>query len=308
MRGHVGTFALRAPLVAILAIAALGVGAPAAYVDRYVDVNGLRIHYLDWGTQGKQPLIMLHGIGRVAHSFDHIAPAFAGDYHVLAVDLRGHGDSAWHPDGAYLVEDYVKDLEGLVKALGLRDVILLGNSTGGRVAQVYAGLHSANVAALVVEDVGPERPADIASGFARRVQQEANGWASEDELIGRLKKESPGTAEALLRNHAHFGTKRRDDGRIVWKRDPQLVKGFVPTELWDYVRRISAPTIYILGGKSRIVDVETQRRLKETIPRCEIVVMPGLGHYPHLEAADDYIAVVRRFLSGVTGRRGSRVR
>ena len=61
--------------------------------DRFVSVNGLRIHYLDWGAEGKPPLIMLHGIGRVAHTFDHIAPHFTGKYQVMAIDMRGHGDS-----------------------------------------------------------------------------------------------------------------------------------------------------------------------------------------------------------------------
>jgi len=284
-------------IAALVIATTLAPGAAAPYVDREVTIDGLKIHYLDWGTRGKPPLIMLHGIGRVAHSFDHIAPGFVRDYHVIAVDLRGHGDSGWHPDGAYLVEDYVKDLEGLIQRLEFKRVVLLGNSTGGRVAQVYAGMHPENVSALIVEDVGPERPADISAGFARRVQQEANGWASEDELVASLKAENPTTAEPLLRNHAHFATRRRADGRLVWKRDPQLVKGFIPTDLWQHVRRITAPTIYILGGKSRIVDADTQRRLKETIRGCEILVMPGLGHYPHQEAPEDYVAAVKRFLS-----------
>jgi pimeloyl-ACP methyl ester carboxylesterase len=279
----------------------LTVGAqPHAYTDQFVSVNGLRLHYLDWGNASKPPLVMLHGIGRDAHSFDHIAPRFSRDYHVIAVDLRGHGDSAWHPDGAYLVEDLVKDLEGLVEQRGLRGLVLLGNSTGGRVVQAYAGLHPDRVRALVVEDVGPERPADIAAGFARRVQQEANGWSSEDELVAHLRTQDSKTSEELLRAHAHSATKRRDDGRLVWKRDPNLVKGFVPTELWQYVRRITSPTLYVLGGRSTIVSAATQEQLKKTIPGCEIVVMPGIGHYPHLEAPTEYVDLIRAFLSRQT--------
>src|SRR5579872_4201793 len=87
---------------------------PSPYQDRFATVNGLRIHYLDWGNAGKPPFLMLHGIARHAHSFDHIAPHFRDNYHVIAMDMRGHGDSDWSPDGAYLVEDYVKDVEGLV--------------------------------------------------------------------------------------------------------------------------------------------------------------------------------------------------
>ena len=99
--------------------------------DRFVSVNGLRLHYLDWGNEGKPPLIVLHGIGRVAHTFDHVAPHFAGKYHVMAVDMRGHGDSGWDSKGAYLVEDYTKDIEALAEQLHLRNIVIWGNSTGG---------------------------------------------------------------------------------------------------------------------------------------------------------------------------------
>jgi esterase len=107
--------------------------------ERFADVNGLRIHYLDWGTAGRQPLVLLHGIARVARAFDHLAPHFLRDYHVIAVDLRGHGESAWDPGADYLVEDYTKDVEALIGQLGLTNLLLWGNSTGGRVAQVLAG-------------------------------------------------------------------------------------------------------------------------------------------------------------------------
>lgn len=293
---------LLVPLV-VLTVALTAGAQQRAYTDHFVSVDGLRLHYLDWGNPGKTPLIMLHGIGRDAHSFDHIAPQFSRDHHVIAVDLRGHGDSAWHPDGAYLVEDLVKDLEGLVEQGSLRGLVLLGNSTGGRVAQVYAGLHPDRVRALIVEDVGPERPQDVAAGFARRVQQEANGWGSEDELMAFLKTQGSTVSEDLLRAHARSATKRREDGRLVWKRDPNLVKGFVPTELWQYVRRITSPTLYVLGGRSTIVSVETQQQLKQTIAGCEIRVMPGLGHYPHLEAPTAYIEIVREFLARRTAGR-----
>jgi esterase len=280
----------------LLAAALSQAPAAAPYADKFLAVNGLRLHYLDWGSPEKPPLVLLHGIARHAHSFDHIAPHFARNYHVLAIDMRGHGDSAWDPEGDYLVEDHVRDLEDLVAQLGLRGITLLGNSTGGRVAQVFAGLHPNLVAKLVVEDVGPERPEDIASGFARRVRQEADGWASEDELVRQLANENPGLEPSWIRAYARFGVKRRGDGRVVWKRDPDLVKGFLPTELWRYVSRITAPTIYILGGNSTIVPAKTQQRLKETL-RCEIVVMPGLGHYPDVEKPADFLAIVDRFLA-----------
>lgn len=232
---------------------------PSPYTDKFITVNGLRLHYLDWGNDGKPPFIMLHGISRIAHQFDHLAPYFKNDYHVIAIDMRGHGDSAWSREGAYIVEDYVKDLEAFVDQLNLHGLTLLGNSTGGRVVQVYAGLHPDRVARLISEDVGPERTNEIASAFTRQVQQEQDGWASEDELLASLKRSNAKTPEEVLRAYAHFGSKRRDDGRIAWKRDPNLAKGFVPTELWQFVSKITCPTIYILGGTSRIVPPRPSR-------------------------------------------------
>jgi pimeloyl-ACP methyl ester carboxylesterase len=85
----------------------------------------------------------------------------------------------------------------------------------------------------------------------------------------------------------------------VWKRDPALAKGFVETELWQYVRRIQSPTIYVIGGRSAIVPAETQEQLKQVIKGVTIVTMPGLGHYPDQEKPDDFMAIVDRFLARV---------
>ena len=282
-------------LIGLLATALYG--QEGGYQDRFITVNGLRLHYLDWGSPDKPPFIMLHGISRVAHQFDHLALYFQNDYHVLAIDMRGHGDSAWSPDAAYLVEDYVKDLEAFADQLNLRGLTLLGNSTGGRVVQVYAGLHPDRMARLIVEDVGPERPNDIAAAFQRQVQQEANGWATEDELVDSLKKSNAKTPEPVLRAYAHFGAKKRDDGRIVWKRDPNLAKGFIETELWRFVEKIKCPTIYILGGASRIVPPETQLKLQDILPNVRIATIPGLGHYPDQEATADFLRLAQAFLA-----------
>jgi pimeloyl-ACP methyl ester carboxylesterase len=284
--------------VAAFLVAVASVRSQPAQRDLFVTVNGLRLHVVETGEApaGRPAIILLHGIARHAHTFDHVAGEFARTYRVLAVDMRGHGESAWSQQGAYLVQDYVKDLEGLVDELRLTRVTLLGNSTGGRVAQVYAGLHPDTVRKLVVEDVGPERPQNIADGFARRVEQEKNGWASEDELVAQLVTQNRRTPEPLLRTYGHFGLKRRDDGRLIWKRDPNLVKGFVETELWDSVRKITAPTLYVIGGGSRIVPPETQQKLKDTLPNVRIVVMPGLGHYPDEEDTAGFMKIVTQFL------------
>jgi len=288
--------ALCTSLLTIAGLSGQGASAPAP-ADRFVSRGPVRIHYLDWGNANAPPLVLLHGIDRIAHTFDHVAPHFTARYHVIAMDLRGHGDSGWDPQARYLVEDHVGDLERLVRELGLRNVTLWGNSTGGRVVQVFAGLHPELVAAVIAEDVGPERPRSIADAYARRVKQEENGWASVEDLLAQMRAAAQPLPDAVLEPYVRYGTKRRDDGRLMWKRDPNLVKGFVETELWRYVRTIKTPILYVLGGRSTIVPPATQEELKKVLPQARIVTMPGLGHYPSDEKPEEFAKVVDEFLT-----------
>ena len=266
--------------------------------DRFLEVNGLRIHYVDWGGEGKPPFVMVHGIDRIARTFDPLATRFVSKYRVIAIDMRGHGDSGWDPQARYLVEDHVGDLEGVVQQLKLRDLVLWGNSTGGRVVQVFAGKHPELVSRVISEDVGPERPRQIADNSAKRVQQEQAGWASQEELLAQLRKSNPRMSPAVLEPYVRYGTKTRADGRIEWKRDPQLVKGFVATELWQFVRNIKSPILYIIGGRSNIVPLETQDELRKTLPNAQLITIPDVGHYPSDEQTDDVVRIVNRFLAG----------
>ena len=266
-------------------------------VDRFLDVNGLRIHSVDWGGNEK-PLVMVHGLDRVARTFDHLALRLSPAYRVIAIDMRGHGDSGWDPQGRYLVEDHVGDLEGVVQQLELRDLVLWGNSTGGRVVQVFAGKHPELVSHVISEDVGPERPRQIADNYAKRVQQEQAGWASEDELLAQLTKTNPRMSLTVLEPYVRYGTKKRADGRIEWKRDPQLVNGFVATDLWRSVRTITSPILYVLGGRSNIVPPETQEELRKTLPNAQLITIPDVGHYPSDEKPDEVMRIVSQFLAG----------
>jgi pimeloyl-ACP methyl ester carboxylesterase len=251
---------------------------------------------LDWGGSGP-PLILVHGLDRHAHTFDHIVPHFAKRFRVIAVDMRGHGESAWDPEARYVVEDYVRDMEGLVDQLTLRDIVIWGNSTGGRVAQVYAGLHPDRVTHMISEDVGPERPRQIADNYARRVTEEQAGWASEADVIAQVQKANPRMPAANIETYVRHGTTTRSDGRIIWKRDPNIARGFVVTDLWATVSKIRMPALYIIGGRSTIVPADTQERLRRTLPNVRIVTIPDVGHYPSDEKPADVLALVDSFLA-----------
>jgi pimeloyl-ACP methyl ester carboxylesterase len=271
----------------------------AAFQDKFITTGeGQRIHYLDWGTPGKRPFVMLHGINRSGHTFDHIAPLLQRDYHVIAMDLRGHGDSDWSSKAAYLAEDFARDLHALVEQLDLRDVVLTGNSMGGRVVQVYAGSHPERTGKVIVEDVGPERPEAVTRTLTQRIQGETDGWASEDDLLKSMRRGQTRVPEETHRNWIRYETRKLPNGRIIWKYDPNVTQGLGPVDLWTYIRKIKAPTLYMVGANSNLVPKDTQVQLKAALPNIEVVTIPDAGHYPHLDTPAVWLAVVKAFLAG----------
>ncbi len=117
--------------------------------SRLVDMNGIRLHYFEWGEEANPALILLHGGSAHAHWWDHIAPSLARTFRGLAFDLRGHGDSSWIEPAAYEIQDYVADLEAVITTLQLDSPSLLGHSLGGFIALNYATRHAASLRAFI---------------------------------------------------------------------------------------------------------------------------------------------------------------
>src|SRR5262245_29524026 len=124
--------------------------------NKFLTVHGLRLHYLDWGNAGAPPVVWVHGYTSSAEAFNAPARYFQEYCHSIALDVRGHGESAWSPAGAYQYSDQVGDLEDLVKQLGLERFTLVGTSMGGLIAMTYAGAHPERLVRLVINDIGPD--------------------------------------------------------------------------------------------------------------------------------------------------------
>src|SRR5215510_16387343 len=115
----------------------------------------VELHYLEWGKPQNSPIVLVHGGSAQAHWWDHIAIELAQEYRVIALDLRGHGDSNWVTPPSYEIDDYVADLTAFVAALQLSPFVLVGHSLGGLIALAYAARHFATLRALIVVDTGP---------------------------------------------------------------------------------------------------------------------------------------------------------
>ena len=156
----------------------------------FLEINGLKLHHLAWGNPSLPALVCVHGLTGSGHAFDGLARRVSDRYRVIAVDVRGRGDSAWSPGGAYTQADYVSDLEGVIDALGLEKFTLCGTSMGGRISIEYAGRHPERLDRLVINDIGP----DAEAGSDRITRNQANvpeSFADLEEAVAYRSKSSP---------------------------------------------------------------------------------------------------------------------
>src|SRR5262245_1060971 len=155
---------------------------PAASTGRFIDVGGLRLHYLDYANgneaAGRPAMLCVHGGAAHAHWFDYVAPFFTSRYHVRALDQRGHGESDWVAPPAYSYNDYASDLAKVVEKLDLRDFVLVGHSMGGMCSLVYAATYPARVGKLVIVDTSMKLSEERLSSMRDRGSKPGSSYAT----------------------------------------------------------------------------------------------------------------------------------
>src|SRR3954466_2749679 len=168
--------------------------------SRIYESHGLRLHYADWGTDGGPVAILVHGGRDHCRSWDVIARALQPHFHVLAPDLRGHGDSDWTKGGSYSLTEYVYDLSRLIQHIAARPVTIIGHSMGGMVGLIYAGTFPDQVSALVVLDGVTVLPSAKDGPAHERIAS----WASQlDKLEDREPRRYSTIEEAAAQMRAH---------------------------------------------------------------------------------------------------------
>ena len=262
----------------------------------HVDADGLRLHYVDWGNAAAPPMILLHGLQDCARSWDYFAASMRSDYHVIAVDHRGHGDSGRASPQRYRLRDYVADVEALVDALGLRAVTLVGHSAGGRNAFVYAVSHPETVESLVIVDIDPDAINPETRGMFARYNSESDEWDSLDAVVERLRSRQPNSTEEMLAHQAAHMTRRLVGGGRVWKRDRKLLAAYERPDLWAEWSRVRCPTLIVRGRQSDLLNHEVAVRMREAVPGSRLAELEGGGHWFYQERPTDFEATVRWFL------------
>lgn len=274
-------------------------------LNRFATVNGLSLHYLDYGDAAKPPLVSIHGLSGNAHNFDGLAPHLAGAYHVLSIDVRGRGDSQWGPAGDYNAPVYVSDLAALLEVLGLDRVTLIGTSMGGIISMMYAGGYPEKVERLVLNDVGPEVDPAGSKRINDYMTTSPAGFANLAEVATYYRDNYPPlrhTPEATLLEFVKWAVKPAADGGLVWKIDPAIRNtprsgtAARAIDLWVPYARIIAPVLVVRGAGSDILSRATAERMTKVLRDTRVVEVPGVGHAPSLlEPAA--LAAIREFLA-----------
>jgi pimeloyl-ACP methyl ester carboxylesterase len=273
-----------------------------------------RLHYVDWGNPDAPPLILVHGGLDNCRSWDWVAREFREHWHVIAPDLRGHGDSAWSQDGAYSFDSFIYDLAELIHVLGLDKAWVVAHSLGGNIALRFAGVYPEKVAKLVaIEGLGPS-PVKLAERQMLPLSQHMRDWVEKrrhiasrlprrykslDEALERMVEENKHLTRDRARHLTIHGTIRNEDGSYSWKFDnyvrsmPPDFALSQPDALWA---AIQCPTLLVYGADSWASNPAVDGRASY-FKTAEVSLIEAAGHFVHHDQHDVFVSQVTAFLA-----------
>jgi pimeloyl-ACP methyl ester carboxylesterase len=270
----------------------------------------LRLHYLDWGNSQAPHMLLVHGVQDHCHTWDWFAESFVSDYHIVAPDLRGHGDSEWVTGSSYHMIDYVYDLAQLVKQRELTPLVVIGHSMGGTLASLFAGLHPELVSKLVlIEGVGLwpgmmtgsvlERLSMWMDNTRALAARAPKRYPSLEAAFDRMHKANGHLSEDQARYLTIHGTNQNEDGSYSWKFD-NYTHAFpayrIPeAEMIEIWQQITAPTLCLNAtdgfGHRTGQDGTLTHFANGTL--CDV---DNAGHWVHHDQLETVVAEVDRFL------------
>ena len=271
--------------------------------EKFVTVNGVKLRYFDYGSEGKMPMVCLHGHTGQAHIWDEFAEAMAPNFHVVTIDQRGHGGSE-HASTGYMRDRFVEDLDELVVALGFDRFVLVGLSMGGWHSLLYTGeKHPEKVERIVIVDIGPESSERAQQEWGNRPPTPMS-FASVDEAVASARSGNPWASDERLRKDTEDKLKQTSDGAWTWKADEALYN--VPladgtdatliNRYWKALETIEQPILEVRGLESPLLDDKLRDKMIATAKNLSWVDVPEAGHVVTVDKPQEFIAVTREFL------------
>ena len=257
-------------------------------------------------------MLLVHGNRDHCHNWDWVAQALRDEYHIIAPDFRGHGDSAWVYGAAYSHSEYVYDLAQLIHQQELAPVTIIAHSLGGSVALRYAGVYPENVKKMVVIEGTGGPPAEMEQ---RPVHERMREWIDHTrKASGRQPKRYDTLEDAYTRMHeanSHLredqarhltihGSNQNEDGSYSWKFDnythvmsPFGINREQSRELWS---RIDKPVLLVSGSESWFAQESREDPLRY-FQNARHVQINDAGHWLHHDQLGEFLMITREFLA-----------
>jgi pimeloyl-ACP methyl ester carboxylesterase len=274
----------------------------------------LRLHYVDWGNPDAPPLLLVHGGRDHCRNWDWVAAALSDEYHVIAPDLRGHGDSQWSDSGHYTAANYIYDLAQLIHQRHLAPLRIIGHSLGGNIALRYTGIYPENVSHLVaIEGLGPG-PKSHAEADRKPIAERMRAWVDEQRAYAarvprryatledahqRMHEANSHLTNEQTRHLTEHGVNQNEDGTYSWKFDQyvRLWPAYDMTrdaiaKLWS---RVTCPTLLVHGLDSWARPPAEDGRI-DYFQNARALPVAGAGHWVHHDQLDVFLREVRAFL------------
>ncbi len=269
------------------------------HASRYIKVNGLQLHYLDYGRADKTTMLCVHGGAAHAHWFDSVAPLLNDGYHVMALDLRGHGDSDWASVEHYTHQDYVDDIAQVIETLNLRDVVLVGHSMGGIMSLLYAATHPGHISNLIIVDSRFNTDESRIGAMKSIGTKSGSSYATRDEFVNRYRLRPPATVATpeVMHNLALNSGRCFDDGRWRNKFDRNIYAQAKAFDAAPYWNDIHIPALLMRCEHSERVGDDVCADVKTRCPQIEIAEIAGSDHHVTLDQPQAFAATLRSFLN-----------
>ena len=263
-----------------------------------LQLDHVNLHYLDYGGEGRLSMLWLHGGGANAHWFDFVGPPLTQHGRVLAVDLRGHGDSTPVDPPVYTYDAYMADLRALFEAEQIHKPILLGHSMGGMLAVRYTGLWPLEVGALVICDARPVYSPEVADNLRQTGHRKGREYPSQEEYIAhfRIRPDGLRASQDVHRYIASYGGRQLPNGRWAHKIDRRAYTQREAIDTLLYWQQVTCPALYLRAEHSSRLTPEHLQQLQGVCPHVECVEITGAGHHLTLDQPAQTVTRVREFL------------
>lgn len=282
-------------------------------VSHYFYSHRLKLQFWDWGSEGQPVMILVHGGLDHARSWDWVARALRADFHIYALDLRGHGNSVWAPGALYSVAEHVLDLSALADIVKGFPIHIIGHSLGAVVALLYAGIYPDRVKKVVaIEGVGlpPPRRLQETSPDGRIRQWIEKVRAAERRTphsypdlasaVARMKEANPFLSDEVAQHLTLHGTNWNPDGSIIWKFDNfarlGAPYGMNMEDAAGIFQCIGCPVLLFWGRQSFAIDPDTAQEAL-VIPDRRVVKVDQAGHWLHHDQLQIFLNETKKFLS-----------